>query len=79
MNSRHFDSSSGDNRNVTLMNWAKAAVGWYTSDWVARNRVCPNCGWESRSVEIIEADLIEMIKHWKMGDTPHGGDNGQED
>ena len=58
-----------------LTDWAKREVGWYTSDWVARERVCPHCGWTSKTIEVIEADFCEMVKHWKQGETPHGGDN----
>ena len=76
MNSRHTDSNSGDNRNLRLMGWADSMVGWYTADWVARERQC-DCGWKKRSLEILENDLNEMIKLWKDGDKPHGGDNEQ--
>tara|TARA_R110002020_G_scaffold225717_9_gene435858 strand:+ start:7134 stop:7349 length:216 start_codon:yes stop_codon:yes gene_type:complete len=31
-------------------------VGWYTADWVARQRVC-DCGWSAMTVELSIEDL----------------------
>ena len=75
LNSRTVDSKSDDGRNEKLLRWADEVIGWYTQDWVVRQRRCPDCGWSSMSIEIIEGDLQEMKNIWKT-EEPQGGDNG---
>lgn len=47
--------------NDSLIQWAEDAVGWWTSDWVARERHC-GCGWRSRSIELLEEDVDVLLK-----------------
>ena len=68
-NSRTSDAAD-DTRNAYLVDWASAAVGWYTQDWVVRHRKCAVCGWNKNTIELIGDDLSAMLKH-----AAHGGDN----
>tara|TARA_Y100000593_G_scaffold95131_1_gene200515 strand:- start:50271 stop:50528 length:258 start_codon:yes stop_codon:yes gene_type:complete len=71
LDSRHFDTppkrSSGIDRYKAEV--AKR-VGWYTSDWVYRRRVCPSCKKEFKTTELIIEDLDQMclIINKKMND-----------
>jgi hypothetical protein len=38
---------------------AREIVSWYTSDWVARERSCPQCQWHQLTVEISFDDLVK--------------------
>ena len=58
-----------------LMAFADKIVGWYTQDWVVRERSCKGCGWRVRTVEVIEQDLREIYRHVRDGIGPHGGRN----
>ena len=48
--------------NARLVERAQKTVGWYTPDWVARHRKCPNCSWEKETVEVLMDDFDEMKK-----------------
>jgi hypothetical protein len=39
---------------------AEALVGWYTSDWVARRRVCKTCKMSTRTIEVACKDFVYM-------------------
>ena len=55
-NSRTTDTSKHHTR-ARLLRQVREAVEWYTSDWVARDRVCLKCDWRSYTVELLLEDL----------------------
>jgi len=55
-NSRTADTSKHHTR-ARLLRQVRDAVDWYTSDWVARDRLCNHCGWRSFTVELLLDDL----------------------
>lgn len=48
--------------NDHLVEWANSLVGWYTADWVVRQRKCKACGWANKSIEIMEEDVAALIR-----------------
>jgi transcriptional regulator NrdR family protein len=44
-----------------LFEHAQKLVGWYTQDWVVRQRSCPTCGDAPITVEILSADFTAML------------------
>lgn len=42
---------------------AEALVGWYTSEWVARRRVCKTCKMTIRTVEVSCKDFAYIRDH----------------
>ena len=45
-----------------LVQFAQDTVGWYTSDWVARERRCSHCDWKAYSIEIIDEDVAHVLR-----------------
>ena len=60
-NSRTVDSGR-HGLNQTLVDFAEKSVGWYTQDWVVRQRKCDACEWKRNTIEIIDCDLDKMVE-----------------
>ena len=70
MNSRTAEAGPA-HRNTGPARQARRAVGWFTSDWVARDRRCAGCELHYHTVEMPISDLREG---WvPVRDTPTSG------
>jgi len=49
---------------------ALKVVGWYTCDFVARNRKCLDCGYNMLTVELPLVDFSSMIREAAEGHAP---------
>jgi hypothetical protein len=58
INSRHADSFRRDGRHRELVTFGHKWTP--TPDWVARIRIC-SCGWRSRTLELLESTLVELL------------------
>ena len=58
LNSRTAEACRAHN-NTGPARRAKSAVGWFTDDWVARDRRCPACKLHYYTVELPISDLRE--------------------
>lgn len=41
---------------------AERLVGWYSPDWVMRQRICPKCAHKTATVEVSLQDLMTMFR-----------------
>jgi hypothetical protein len=57
VSSRHSGSDRDYLRNRGLIALAIELVGWYTAEWVVRQRQCKCCGWSVKTIEIPTDDL----------------------
>ena len=57
ISTRHSDSDSEFYRNKGLIALAVEVVGWYTADWIVRQRKCRACGLNVKTIEISIEDL----------------------
>jgi len=77
-NSRTVDSGK-HGLNQELIGYATRTVGWYTPDWVVRQRQCRSCPWKKNTIEVLDTDLKEMFKLVATGEhifsESQGGDN----
>lgn len=60
-NSRTVDSGK-HGLNQHLIDFAEKSVGWYTQDWVVRQRFCEKCLWKRNTIEVIDRDLEKMFQ-----------------
>jgi predicted nucleic-acid-binding Zn-ribbon protein len=44
-----------------LLSRVGSIVTWYTNDFVARKRTCPNCGYSSDSIELLCDDYVDIL------------------
>ncbi len=63
-NTRHADSPRFG-KNVGLLDDADEVVGWYTQDWVVRQRDCKSCTWSAVTIEVTKEDWVTMQKMLK--------------
>lgn len=59
VNSRTADTD--ETHRGPLFHHAQKLVGWYTQDWVVRQRKCPACGDAPITVEVLAADFTAML------------------
>ena len=57
--SRHSGSDRDYLRNRRLIARALEIVGWYTAEWVVRQRTCRSCDWSTETIEIPMNDLTD--------------------
>ena len=68
VNSRHAESVVVK-VGAKLVQFAHDSVGWYTADWVARERRCSQCTWRALSIEIIDEDLLHLLREAPKDDS----------
>ncbi len=71
LNTRTADQSGSEfAKQGHIVNRVGKFVNWYTVDFVARQRKCPNCGFQTDTVELLLEDyksiIVELITDEKL-------------